>query len=350
MTVPSENAEQDLNTKQQKALTALLGSSTVTEAAVACSMSEATLFRFLRDKTFKVHYRQARSEIVDHAITQLQRDCATATRTLREVCEDGSEPASARVSAAKAILDGAVKAVELQDTAARLEALEMKLSEVEEGDEQIKKRIRRAEQRVTRQQVSRVIPTAAELWRWQLVSSVESTRQWHNDKLQAHQDVLKCYEDVRAASDDVLLEASGFPNVAGWGWLCVMVRDLTWFCLRAHNWNLPHLLFLHCHIGKTTEAERRAYAARHFCELMKLRGYDPLKAVREEVQRNIEKAQCSEDEYIEVLHKKNEWSYFVYTCEAVVIRPEVMSEGNVKGQVLYGPEQRAKYMAEMRGT
>jgi ribulose 1,5-bisphosphate carboxylase large subunit-like protein len=46
---------------------------------------------------------------------------------LRSVCEDSEAPASARVSAAKAILDGAVKAVELQDLAARVEELEAAL-------------------------------------------------------------------------------------------------------------------------------------------------------------------------------------------------------------------------------
>ena len=92
-------------------------------------MSERTLFRFLSDQTFKLHYRQARAEIVEHAIVQLQRDCATAAKTLREVCQSSEAAASARVAAAKTILDGAVKAVELQDMAARLERLEELLDE-----------------------------------------------------------------------------------------------------------------------------------------------------------------------------------------------------------------------------
>jgi len=114
----------ELRANQQKALTALLRSDTVEAAAKACRLSEATLYRFLADPTFKAHYRRARSEIVEHAVVQLQRDCATATKTLRGVCEDEQAPASARVAAAKAILDGAVKAVELQDLTARIEALE----------------------------------------------------------------------------------------------------------------------------------------------------------------------------------------------------------------------------------
>jgi hypothetical protein len=124
----------ELDAKQQKALTALLGANTVPDAAAACRMSEATIYRYLREDNFKAHYRHARAEIVEHAITQLQRDCATASKTLRMVCEDGAAPASARVSAAKAILDGAVKAVELQDLTARLEEIEKNIADRKKGE------------------------------------------------------------------------------------------------------------------------------------------------------------------------------------------------------------------------
>lgn len=129
-----ENNAAELNAQQQKALSALLNNNTVPDAAKACGMSEATLFRFLRDEPFKVYYRQARAEIVDHAITQLQRDCATASKTLREVCESQDAPASSRVAAARAILDGAVKAVELQDLTARIEEIEHNLPKDEKGN------------------------------------------------------------------------------------------------------------------------------------------------------------------------------------------------------------------------
>ena len=118
----------ELNNNQQRALAALLKSDTVEAAAQACRLSEATLYRFLADPNFKARYRQARTEVVEHAVVQLQRDCATATRALREVCEDTKAPASARVSAAKAILEGAIRAVELHDLKARLEEVEAALA------------------------------------------------------------------------------------------------------------------------------------------------------------------------------------------------------------------------------
>lgn len=123
MTHSSEN----LDAARDKALAALLSEPTVADAARKSRISQATLYRYLREDDFKKLYREARADLVTHAITQLQRDCATASKTLREVCEDKEAPASARVSAARAIIDGAVKAVELQDLAARVEELEGRL-------------------------------------------------------------------------------------------------------------------------------------------------------------------------------------------------------------------------------
>ena len=63
--------------------------------------------------------------MVQHAIVQVQRATAEAVETLRAVMHDSESPASARVSAAKTILDTAIKAVELEDLEQRLTALEM---------------------------------------------------------------------------------------------------------------------------------------------------------------------------------------------------------------------------------
>ncbi len=120
------SGEKELSQKQQKAMVALLDSDTIAEAAKNCATSESAIYRYLQGDAFKSHLRRARSEIVGHAIGQLQRDCEIAARTLRAVCEDGEAPASARVSAAKAILEASIKGVELQDIAARLDALEAK--------------------------------------------------------------------------------------------------------------------------------------------------------------------------------------------------------------------------------
>jgi hypothetical protein len=62
--------------------------------------------------------------VVQHAITQVQRATGEAVETLRSVMQDAEAPASARVSAAKAILETSVKGIEIEDLAARIAALE----------------------------------------------------------------------------------------------------------------------------------------------------------------------------------------------------------------------------------
>jgi hypothetical protein len=47
-----------------------------------------------------------------------------AVETLEAIMQDSEAPASARVSAAKAVLEMAIKAVELEDLEARITALE----------------------------------------------------------------------------------------------------------------------------------------------------------------------------------------------------------------------------------
>lgn len=117
-----------LDASRQKALTALLSTETVAAAARQSNLSEATLYRYLQDEAFKVAYQAARFEIVEHAITQLQRNCGTAARTLQEVCEERGAPAWARVSAARAILESSLKAVHIGYLAARVAELEKMLS------------------------------------------------------------------------------------------------------------------------------------------------------------------------------------------------------------------------------
>ena len=110
--------------KQEAAIVALLTQRTVDEAARAAGIGTRTLLRWLQVPDFQRAYREARRAVVQQAITQVQRATGEAVETLRSVMQDAEAPASARVSAAKAILETAVKGVELEDLAARIAALE----------------------------------------------------------------------------------------------------------------------------------------------------------------------------------------------------------------------------------
>lgn len=58
------------------------------------------------------------------ARTRLQESCGAATNVLLSIMNDGSEPSTSRVIAAKTVLELAFKSVEIGDMEARIAALE----------------------------------------------------------------------------------------------------------------------------------------------------------------------------------------------------------------------------------
>src|SRR5437764_9980785 len=114
--------------RQEKAIIALLNQPTMKEAAEAAGVSEVTLWRWLQNADFRSSYMEARRLAVQRAIARTQAATSEAVETLREVIRDKSAKGSERIAAAKAILDYAMKGVELEDYEQRLEELEAKLA------------------------------------------------------------------------------------------------------------------------------------------------------------------------------------------------------------------------------
>jgi hypothetical protein len=123
---------QKLSRKQEHVISALLTQGTLADAASRAGIGEATLRRWLQRNDFQAAYRRARREAVSQAVAHLQRVSGEAVDTLRSIMNDDQKPSSARVTAARVILDMAVKAVELEDLEARIAALEA-LSAAEGG-------------------------------------------------------------------------------------------------------------------------------------------------------------------------------------------------------------------------
>jgi uncharacterized protein YggE len=115
----------ELSRKQGEAIAALLTMPTITEAATRAGVGERTLFRWLQeDSTFQQAYREARRQAVQQAITRIQQATSTAVKTLESVMKNTKAPSSSRVSAARAVLEMALKGVEIEDLAVRISALE----------------------------------------------------------------------------------------------------------------------------------------------------------------------------------------------------------------------------------
>jgi hypothetical protein len=117
-----------LSHKQHKAIAALLSEPTIAGAAARVGVNETTLHRWLSDSAFNDVYRQARCEAVGQAVARLQQFSSGAVYVLATVMADKHTPPSTRVIAAKAVIEYAIKAVELEDLEARIAALEASLA------------------------------------------------------------------------------------------------------------------------------------------------------------------------------------------------------------------------------
>ncbi len=118
--MPKEN-------NREKALAALLESSSVTEAAQKCGLSQKTLYRFLEDDDFKREYRSARRQAFENSIAQIQSASGEAVETLRQNLH--CENPFVEVRAAQIILDNAYKGIELLELMERIERLEDAIEE-----------------------------------------------------------------------------------------------------------------------------------------------------------------------------------------------------------------------------
>ena len=119
-----QHSAASLTPKQEKAITALLAQPTIEAAAAALGVNPASIHRWLGDPAFVEAYRTARRDAVGQAVARLQQVSGAAVAVLVQVMADKRTAGSTRVAAASKVLDYAFRAVELEDLAARIEALE----------------------------------------------------------------------------------------------------------------------------------------------------------------------------------------------------------------------------------
>ena len=119
MKPPGEKKSQKL----EGFIAAMLTHPTVEAAAKAAGISHVTAWRWSKDEDFIARYRAARRDAMQHALARLEQAAAGSVECLAEVQSKG-ESESARVSAARCILETALKVVELNDIQERIERLE----------------------------------------------------------------------------------------------------------------------------------------------------------------------------------------------------------------------------------
>lgn len=113
-----------LSTRQQKALAALLKYPTHKQAAAAAGISERRLRDYLQDEEFKQEYRRRLDAILNESMSAAKQALVPALQTLLEICQDQKRTDTARIAAARAIIDACLRLNDAADVAERLETLE----------------------------------------------------------------------------------------------------------------------------------------------------------------------------------------------------------------------------------
>ena len=110
--------------RKEAAIIGLLTQPTLEEAAKFAHVSSTTLWRWQQDPGFQAECQRARRQSMGRAMAQLQQASFTAVKTLKEIMEDPKASASARVMAARTVLEMGLRATEVDDFGSRLSALE----------------------------------------------------------------------------------------------------------------------------------------------------------------------------------------------------------------------------------
>ena len=118
-----------LTRKQEQAIAALLAEPTLAAAAQAAGVNESTLWRWFQSPAFADAYRLARREAMAYAMARIQAALSEAVDTLRAVMADDDAPAGSKVSAARTVIDTAVKVAEIEDLEARVRLLEARIDQ-----------------------------------------------------------------------------------------------------------------------------------------------------------------------------------------------------------------------------
>ena len=121
--------------KKEQAIAALLVQPIIAKAAKQGGVGERTLLRWLKRDDFQAALRIAQRKVLSQAIAQLQQATSESVETFRSVMMDEDAPASARVAAARIVLDFAIKGVDREDLEERLTALEKRFAEIQHEGE-----------------------------------------------------------------------------------------------------------------------------------------------------------------------------------------------------------------------
>lgn len=109
---------------REKILAALLCCSTKKEAATVAGVSVRTIHTYLQDPAFAAEYAEAKKNLVRSAADQIKRSLGPAIEALHAIATDPKAGKTARVQAARTLLEFGIKLDEHTAIEDRLAALE----------------------------------------------------------------------------------------------------------------------------------------------------------------------------------------------------------------------------------
>ena len=113
-----------MKNNDEKILSALIATKTISAAAATAGVSERTIYSRLADDDFRAEYERRQSMPLDAACKALQAAVTDAVDVLTSIMKDMETGPSQRIAASRSILEYTHKYTELTDLAARVAALE----------------------------------------------------------------------------------------------------------------------------------------------------------------------------------------------------------------------------------
>ena len=110
--------KEQLTRKQQSLIINLLSSESVEEACKSSGVSKSSFYRWLKtDSNFRREFSDAKAATFSEAISRLAQTSSTIAKVLEEIATNSSMPATARVSACRAILEWSNRSLETESLA-----------------------------------------------------------------------------------------------------------------------------------------------------------------------------------------------------------------------------------------
>jgi len=112
----------------------LLTYPTIKAAAEACGIGERTLHTWLDEPAFIKAYHKARRQNFQQAISMCQKATPVAVQALFKIMTDAATKPNVKVAAASAIMKFGRESIEMDELAARIDALEQAASQDKQQD------------------------------------------------------------------------------------------------------------------------------------------------------------------------------------------------------------------------